>query len=451
MPWSVSPLRLGRAWVAAPDPATLRARWAALAAAGGPERERLFRPTRARTPAAGAASLPGQRAGSTARFSDTPGPCPEPVRVLREPFDEQWLLPDQRLIDQARPELWRVLDEHQLFLVELPKATQYPKASPHSKASPHPKAPRNPQGGRPDPELLVTAHLPVGRLGRIRPLHRRPGGAEPNLAPGLLPLLGERYGTWVTPEDVLCWILAAGRPGPRGYEVPLAPDAARWRAGLELGHRLLSVRLRGARGGEPPRLPGGRRPYVRSALPAWPRELSYDPESETLGIGTGTVSPVPAGAWEYEVQGVRVLEAWFGARLAHRDPEADGLEALGPAEWPQGWTSELLTLVTTLALLADLAPARAAFEPGPNPDATASGPDPTTTGPNPNPDPTTTGPDPDATASGPDPDPAAPDATAPNSADLRAAGVLPPPRWARRPASVLDHQEEGPGGQFALL
>ncbi|MGW6705260.1 type ISP restriction/modification enzyme, partial [Streptomyces sp. NPDC054956] len=41
MPWSVSPLRLGRAWVAAPDPATLRARWAALAAAGGPERERL--------------------------------------------------------------------------------------------------------------------------------------------------------------------------------------------------------------------------------------------------------------------------------------------------------------------------------------------------------------------------------------------------------------------------
>ncbi|WP_405681440.1 MULTISPECIES: type ISP restriction/modification enzyme [unclassified Streptomyces] len=373
MPWAVGSLRLGRAWVAAPDPAALRARWAALTGAEAAERERLFRPSRGRTPAAGAAALPGQRS-ATARFADAPGPCPEPVRVLRDPFDEQWLLPDQRLIDTARPELWRVLDGHQLFTVETP-------------------------------DLLVTPHLPAGRLGRIRPLHRRPGGAEPNLAPGLLPLLGERYGGWATPEDVLCWILAAGRPGPRGYEVPLTADPERWRAGLELGHRLLGVQLRGARGGEPPRLPGGRRPYVRSALAAWPHELAYDPASETLGLGGGTVSPVPAGAWEYEVQGARVLEAWLAARGAHRDPAADGLEALGPAEWPQAWTSELLALVTTLALLADLAPERAAFEPGPGLSAD----------------------------------------------ELRAAGVLPPPRWARRPASVLDHQEEGPGGQFALL
>ncbi|MFD9410678.1 type ISP restriction/modification enzyme [Streptomyces sp. NPDC059989] len=377
MPWAVGGLRLGRDWVAAPDPVSLRARWAALTAAEGAERERLFRPSRSRTPAAGAAALPGRRSAATARFADEPGPCPDPVRILRAPFDEQWLLPDQRLIDAARPELWRVRDEHQLFAVETPAA----------------------------PDLLVTAHLPAGRLGRIRPLHRRPGGAEPNLAPGLLPLLGERYGGWATPEDVLCWILAAGRPGPRGYEVPLAADAGRWREGLELGQRLLTVRLRGARGGEPPRLPGGRRPYVRSAVVTWPHEVAYDSESETLGFGGGTVSPVPAGAWEYEVQGVRVLEAWFAARSAHRDPEADGLEALGPAEWPQSWTSELPALITTLALLADLAPERAAFEPGP----------------------------------------------ALSAGELRAAGVLPPPGWARRPASVLDHQEEGPGGQFALL
>ncbi|WP_328793458.1 MULTISPECIES: type ISP restriction/modification enzyme [unclassified Streptomyces] len=374
MPWSVGGLRLGRDWVAAPDPAALRARWATLTGSEGAERERLFRPSRSRRPDAGAAALPGQRSAATARFADAPGPCPDPVRVLREPFDEQWLLPDQRLIDAARPELWRVRDEHQLFLALTP-----------------------------DP--LVTAHLPVGRLGRIRPLHRRPGGAEPNLAPGLLPVLGARHGVRVTPEDVLGWILAAGRPGPRGYEVPLAADPERWRAGLELGHRLLGVQLRGARGGEPPRLPGGRRPYVRSAVAGWPRELAYDAESETLSLGSGTVSPVPAGAWEYEAQGVQVLPAWFAARTAHRGPDADGLAALGPAEWPQSWTSELLALVTTLALLAELAPERAAFEPGPGLSVEA----------------------------------------------LRTAGVLPPPTWARRPASVLDHQEEGPGGQFALL
>ncbi|MFF4497840.1 type ISP restriction/modification enzyme [Streptomyces sp. NPDC001546] len=373
MPWAVSGLRLGRAWVAAPDPAVLRARWAALTGAEGPERERLFRPSRVRTPSAGAAALPGQRS-ATARFTDDPGPFPEPVRVLRAPFDEQWLLPDQRLIDAARPELWRVLDAGQMFLLEAPG-------------------------------LLVTPLLPAGRLGRIRPLHRRPGGAEANLAPGLLALLGGRYGAPVTPQDVLCWILAAGRPGPWGYEVPLAADPGRWRAGRELGHRLLAVQLRGAHDGQPPRLPGGRRPYVRAAVTAWPRELGYDPETQTLTVGDGAVSPVPPGAWEYEAQGVRVLDSWFAARCAHREPQAQGLEGLGPAEWPQSWTSELLALVTTLALLADLAPERAAFEPGPLLPA----------------------------------------------ADLTAAGVLPPPRWSRRPASVLDHQEEGPGGQFALL
>ncbi|MFJ7208628.1 type ISP restriction/modification enzyme [Streptomyces sp. NPDC098789] len=375
LPWSVGGMRLGRDWVAAPDPGSLRARWAAVTGAEGAERERLFRPSRSRGPASGAAALPGQRS-ATGRFGREPGACPDPVRVLYEPFDEQWLLPDQRLIDLARPELWRVLDEHQLFLVEPPGL-----------ASP-----------------LATAHLPAGRLGRIRPLHRRPGGAEPNLAPGLLPLLGEVYRGWVTPEDVLCWVLAAARPGPRGHEVPLPADPERWRAGLELGQRLLTVQLRGARGGEPPRLPGGRRPYVRSAVTGWPGELAYDEEGASLLLGAGSIAPVPAAAWTYEAGGVRVLERWFAARCAHRAPEAQGLAALGPAEWPQTWTSELLALVTTVSLLAGLAPERAAFEPGPALPAER----------------------------------------------LRAAGVLPPPRWARRPASVLSHQEEGPDGQFAL-
>jgi hypothetical protein len=36
-------------------------------------------------------------------------------------------------------------------------------------------------------------------------------------------------------------------------------------------------------------------------------------------------------------------------------------------------------------------------------------------------------------------------------AELGGAGVLPVPDAARRPASVLDHHEEGPGGQFALV
>ncbi len=117
MPWSVAPLTLGRDWVVAPDARTLRTRWDTLVAAGGARREELFRPSRSRSPHRAVAALPGQRTG-TVRFARETGPCPEPVRVACGPFDEQWLLPDHRLIDAARPELWRVADGHQLFAAE---------------------------------------------------------------------------------------------------------------------------------------------------------------------------------------------------------------------------------------------------------------------------------------------------------------------------------------------
>lgn len=98
---------------------------------------------------------------------------------------------------------------------------------------------------------------------------------------------------------------------------------------------------------------------------------------------------------------MRVLEQWFAARIA--EPEPGTLSAIRPVTWPQAWTSELLELITVLALLADLQPL---------PDEVTS---------------------------------------RITAVDLREAGVLPVPDPARRPASVLDGHEEGPEGQLALL
>ncbi|MFE5976621.1 type ISP restriction/modification enzyme [Streptomyces sp. NPDC056460] len=391
MPWSVAPLRFGRSWIVAPDARTLRSRWDRLAAAEGAEREALFHPSRARTPSSAVAALPGQRTG-TARWAREPGPCPEPVRVARGPFDEQLLLPDHRLIDTARPELWRVVGEPQLFAVE--------------------------QGyvpGAAGPSLLVTSALPegrspAGRPGRIRPLFRRPGGLEPNLAPGLLGFLGERYGHEVDALEWLAWTVAAARPSPAGCRVPLPADPEVWAAGVALGRDLVDVQVRGALSGAKPRLPGGRRPYVRAAVPPRPGALTYDPADEALCLDEGRISPVPAEAWEFGVGGARVLEQWFAHRTAPAEPGS--LDAIGPAAWPQEWTSELLDLVTVLALLGAREPERAALAS----EALASA------------------------AAG-----------SAGREELRAAGVLPPPAGSRRPASVLDHQEEGPEGQFMLL
>ncbi|MFJ6659189.1 type ISP restriction/modification enzyme [Streptomyces sp. NPDC091377] len=368
MPWSVAPPRLGRDWPAGPDPASLRARWDTLMKAGGADREALFEPSRARGVHTAVGSLPG-RSGGTGRLARAQGPCPEPVRALLAPFDEQWLIPDHRLIDAARPELWRVADERQVFVLET--------------------------AGGPGPALLATGVFPLVRSGRVRPLYRRPGGAEPNLAPGLRERLGAGLGRVPEPEEVLAWILAAVRAD---LTVPLTEDPGLWAHGVESGRRTLWLMRRD---GDRPKLPGGRRPYVRAPLPARPDGLRYDRDEETLWIGEGRIAPVPPQAWDFEAGGVRVLDHWFLTRTSDAAPGTLG--AIRPASWSQSWTSELLELVTVLALLADVPPL---------PE----------------------------------------ESTAPLTATaLREAGVLPVPEPARRPASVLDAHEEGPEGQLALL
>lgn len=215
MPWSVRPLRIGRGWPLAPDAACLRARWALLT--GEPDavaRAALLRPSRARGLYTAVAQLPGHRTPTTALARED-GPCPEPVRVQHGPFDQQWLIPDHRLIDVARPELWRVADDHQVFVIEqgyLPEA-----AEPAVEFS----------------ALLPDGRSPAGKPSRIRPAFRRPGGVEPNLAPGLTEWLAAELDTEVSAEDVLAWIAAAARPGPGGASVPLPatarPGAKVWR------------------------------------------------------------------------------------------------------------------------------------------------------------------------------------------------------------------------------
>ncbi len=102
-----------------------------------------------------------------------------------------------------------------------------------------------------------------------------------------------------------------------------------------------------------PRLPGGQRPYVRAALAGRlaPDALGYDPEEHALCLGNGRISPVAHAAWEYRSGGVRVLESW-SKRRATPGP-AGTLDAIGPRDWPQEWTSDLLELITVLTLLAE--------------------------------------------------------------------------------------------------
>ena len=389
MPWSVPGLRLGRGWVRSAHPEVLAARWQRLADAPAAARAELFGPSRARGVDRAAAQLPGQSA-RTARLADDPGPCPEPVRIRHGAFDRLWLLPDQRVLDAARPELWRVADERQLFACVQPQA--------------------------PGPAVAFSAELPDGHrargVGRIHPLYRLPGGREPNLAPGLTGYLGELLGAPVAPEDLLAWVAAVTGPGAardgEAVPVPLTGSPEVWAEGVALGRRALWLHTFGLRcGSDRPRLPGGRRPFVRERVSGLPDAIGHDPDTESLLLGAGRVAPVPRSAWEFQAGGLPVLAEWFARRGPEPGARTGSLEALGLSAWPQQTTADLVELVSVLALLADLVPAQRAL--------------------------------------------LRPERGRWLGADrLAAAGVLPPPPWTRRPASVLTHQEEGAGGQYAL-
>ncbi|WP_051939464.1 type ISP restriction/modification enzyme [Phaeacidiphilus oryzae] len=396
MPWAAPLPRTGREWVLAPDPSVLRRRWERLTAAGPEERRQLFAPTRARTADSAAAQLPG-RDSPTGPVAREPGPCPAPVRVRRGGFDRPWLLADQRLLDTPRPELWRVADgEHQMFLTV---SAQGPSGVALSWSA----------------ELPVAAE-PQGRgTALVRPLFRRPEGREPNLAPGLTELIAARLTESgggsvppVTALDVAAWTAAltlgaAPQEGGAGGEaaddppVPLTADPALWQRGLALGRRLLWLHTFGARCADPqedrppgpPRLPGGRRPYVRQAVRGMPDTLTFDPEAGALLLGPeGRISPVPAAAWEPRTgDGERVLESWFAARggaaagsgprrrpaspgSAPRDPRAPRAPPpASPSSWrsppPGGAPSRLPRLRPTRPRLGWPPSSRPARAPGP--------------------------------------------------------------------------------------
>src|SRR5690606_32701590 len=123
---------------------------------------------------------------------------------------------------------------------------------------------------------------------------------------------------------------AVARPTPAGLAVPLTGDVDAWERGVAVGRRMLWLMRRD---GEQPKLPGGRRPYVRAPLPSRPLTVRYDRDEEALLLDEGRVSPVPPEAWEFEAGGVRVLEQWFAARTEAGEPGT--LAAIRPVAWPQ--------------------------------------------------------------------------------------------------------------------
>jgi hypothetical protein len=365
MPWQSAGVKPNRTWVHAPSAEILRARWSRLIKAPSAERGRLLKETRDRTADTRTRQFlrPAPHPGTIAEETSA---CPVPVRMAYRAFDRQYLIPDTRVIDWPRPELWQVASEKQVYAVE-------------SHAQPVTAG----------PGLLFAAQVPdmdffKGHAGgRALPLYRDRACLAANIAPGLLALIARRMGVTPTAEDFLAYV--AGITAHSGYtsrfgddlkapgiRVPLTADARLWAEAVSLGREVLWLHTHGERFTDPalgrvpgpPKLPPERRPKVVVTIPdssdEMPDSIFYDEATGTLHVGSGQVRPVSPQAWAYETSGMKIVRKWFGYRK--KDPagrRSSPLDDLNAERWPARYTTELLELLNVLEMCAALEPRQA--------------------------------------------------------------------------------------------
>lgn len=363
LPWNTLGITPNRAWVFSPSPTVLEERWRQLVAESNPERKaELLKTTGDRTLDKRVAPLPGVRPHKGAIGEET-GPPPTPLRFAVRSFDRQWLIPDHRVIDRPRADLWEASVEGQVFLTQ---QSSHPISS--------------------GPAIAATTLLPNtdhfnGRGGRVLPMLHPDG--SPNVPTRLLPELAARLGIdTVQVQDLVAYIAAiAGHPEftqqfvdelvTPGVRVPLTTDADLWHAAVDLGRQVLWAStygevFRDETAGRPHgtvAFPRGDRRRVKILTPVGstvPSKLDYDPDTATLYAGDGSFGPVPAAVRAYDVGGMNVIDKWFGYRKAHPDGKRSSpLDDIHVQQWPSDWVKELLELCSLLHRLVALEPAQA--------------------------------------------------------------------------------------------
>ncbi|MER7348645.1 type ISP restriction/modification enzyme [Streptomyces aurantiacus] len=364
LPWTLPGILPKRTWVYSPDSDTLRSRWRRLTTETDiAEKRALFRETQSRTVDRQVKPLPG--AAQRRRSMLEAGPeCPKPVLFAFRPFDRQWIIPDNRVLDRCSPELWENRAGGQIHIVEK-----------HS--------------GRfgDGPATLFTAlmpdmdHFAGWGGGRVIPLLQKDGTS--NVVPGLLQHLCNSYGgVPVTGEDLAAYIAAiTAHPGFRsrfddelttnGVRVPLTGDVALWSEALHIGRKVIWASTFGERFVDPVvGRPGGARQVWATAQPEityrrqvggdeLPERFVHDAEGLEIHFGQGVFGPVTQEVREYRVSGQNVLDGWLKRRTGPPSRRAvSQLDHIRPDRWLPAWSEELQHVLAVLWHLVALQPAQ---------------------------------------------------------------------------------------------
>jgi hypothetical protein len=350
MPWTSPGVKGNRRWPYAPSTAILTKRWNTLRSASARDKRVLFKETggwtieQSREPLPG---IPSPDRGPIAK--DNQGVVP-PVRLGYRSFDRQWVIPDSRVLDRPRPDLWRARIAGQIFVVEQ-----------HSHSF---------RGG---PGLVFSAlipdqdHFKGSEGGRTLPLLHPDGSA--NVAPGLLQALGA-----ASAEDLIAYIGAVvSHPGftstfvdeltTPGIRVPLTTDFELLSEAVALGREVIWLHTYGASfagGGRPPgniRFPKRdvRQPKSLTPITSMPAQMTHRESDSFVVLGDGEFGPVSQEVWEYTVGGRNIVSSWFNYRK--KEPggkKTSALDSIHTTTWPSEWTTEFIDLLTVLTRLTKL-------------------------------------------------------------------------------------------------
>ena len=369
----------GRTWVIAPDAESLERRWEKLVHAPIEDKEVLFHP-----------HLRGGKVGDKhskkvvvnalagyqpylQSVADEKNKCLQPALYGLRSFDRQWIVPDNRLINQPNPELWASRSDQQIFITA--------------------PSDRSPTSG---PALTISAAIPDlhhynGRGGRVFPLWRDSGMCNANFPPNLLPFLAQRLGCAVSAEDFVAYVAATvANPAftarfhddlsTPGLRIPITADSPTFADAVALGRTVIWLHTFGerladpdhGRPAQPPRLSAAKRPRIptEGAIPqglaAMPDIVDYDAATKRLRIGSGYVENVEPAVWRYEVSGKQVLLQWFSYRKKNRERPIIGdrrppspLGFIQPDHWLAEYTTELINVLNILGWLVELEPQQA--------------------------------------------------------------------------------------------
>lgn len=347
LPWSHSGSQLKRKWPIAPDIGALKARWSSLTKANGFDQAAAFRATDARGPQVGGRDLVTGK--STPALAESGGKkMVDPVPYGYRSFDREWIIPDSRVSDRPRPELWAARSDKQVFLGTLTST-------------------KLGQG----PALVATPYIPDlhffrGSYGakNIVPLWRDAAAANPNLGVKVREALQEVLGK-LKSDDLFAYIYGlSGTPaftatfgGPlleqKGHiHVPITKDRGLFDEVAALGRELLHWHTFGERYGTKNLIGLAN---VSTPITGQPDSFKYHPSTQELAVGSGKLANVSPEVWAFEVSGLKVVQSWLDNRSASGSGRTSSpLDAIRYKEWE--FTDELLLVISILQHTVDVTP-----------------------------------------------------------------------------------------------